>query len=106
MKKCGYCGFEDEDDAVSCHQCGQQAFIEATAPADTAKRAVHFRKLVPRLLAAAAIWLIVSGISIYVAWGNASNSNDFRWEQYITRIRLKSIADSITAYRQKYGVSP
>ncbi len=106
MKNCGYCGFENEDDAVTCQQCGQQAFTEAPTPADTIKRHINLQKLMLRLLVAAAVWLIVSGISVYVAWGNASNSNDCRWEQYITRLRLKSIADSIAAYRQKFGVSP
>ena len=81
-------------------------FTEANASDDAAKPRLNFRKLMLRLLAAGAIFLLVSGISIYVAWGNASNSNDCRWEQYITRLRLKSIADSITAYRQKFGVSP
>jgi len=106
MKKCKYCGFGNADDAVTCQQCGQQKFAEVNTSADPVRPGINFRKLCHRLLAAAAICLIVSGISIYVAWGNASTSNDCRWEQYVTRLRLKSIADSIAAYRHQFGVSP
>jgi hypothetical protein len=106
MKKCGYCGFEDEEDAVTCHQCGKQAFTEATTPADAVKPGTNLQKLMLRFLIAAAVWLIVSGISIYVAWGNAADSNDCRWEQYLTQHTLKLAAGSIAAYRQKFGVSP
>ena len=106
MKKCKNCGFGNSDDAVTCQQCGQQEFAEVKTLADPVGPGINFRKLSHLLLAAAAIWLIVSGISIYVAWGNASTSHDCRWEQYVTRIRLKFIADSIAAYRQQFGVSP
>jgi hypothetical protein len=106
MKNCKYCGFGNADGAASCQQCGQQEFVELNVPAETVRPGTNFRKLIHRFLAAAAIWLIVSGISIYVAWGNASTSNDCRWEQYMTRLALKHIADSIAAYRHKFGVSP
>lgn len=106
MKKCEYCGFENEDDAVACPRCGQQAFTEPKMSADAVLTGANLRKFMPRLLAAAAIGLIVAGISIYVAWGNAADGNDCRWEQYLTQLTLKSFADSIAAYRQKFGVSP
>ncbi len=106
MIKCKYCGFDNADDVVTCQQCSQQSFTEVETSADAVRPAINSRKLSHRLLAAAAIWLIVSGISIYVAWGNASNSDDCRWEQYQTRFILKHLADSIAAYRQQFGVSP
>jgi len=98
MKKCANCGFEDENNSEACPQCAEQE--------DKKKRNTNFWKWSDRLLAAAGVWLIVSSTSIYVAWKNASNNNDFRWEQYVTRLELKSITDSIAAYRQQLGVSP
>ena len=77
---------------MTCHQCGQQAFTEATTLADMVKPDINLKNLMLRLLVAAAVLLIVSGISIYVAWGNASDSIDCRWEQYLTQRTLKSTA--------------
>ena len=91
MKKCGYCGFENEDDAVACQQCGQQAFTEATTPTDTIKRHINLQKLMLRLLVAAAIWLIVSGIFDLRGMGRICGpawSCDFRWAQHITQLQL------------------
>jgi Type II secretion system (T2SS), protein G len=106
MKQCGYCGAENEDDATHCFKCGQQDFPENAPPVIESMRPKAESKWVLRILAGLGVWLAVTGISLYVAWGNASNSKYTWFEQYITQRNLAIIAKAIPKYHDQFGVSP
>jgi len=108
MKKCSYCGRENPDEATNCSGCGQNEFkIEIppviSMPTETQNSAQKYLSL--RLLIAACIWLIISGISLYVAWQQANHSMAW-WQQWETRRALKDMGKAIAAYQLEFKVSP
>lgn len=110
MKKCFSCGAENEDAAVRCAKCGRPGF-DAIAPAtSTTAAATADQRPIPtfllRLLIALGVWLVVSAICTFVAWGNASDMYVGRSEQIYTWESLESFADNVAKYHQKFHTNP
>lgn len=68
-------------------------------------RTVIRKHLLLRLLIAGCVWLIISGISLHVAWQQANHSIAW-YQQRETQGRLKDIGKAITAYEKKFNVAP
>src|ERR1017187_5846324 len=113
MKKCSYCGRENPDEATQCRECGTQEFDVVALPIIPAQESSKKRgRLFPqghlplRFLIAGCVWLVVSGLSIYVAWQNARESEMAWFEQWWTQSELKDINRLITQYQQKSNSVP
>lgn len=113
MKKCSYCGHENPDEATQCSGCGTQEFQVEAPPAIIPAEANNKKEVRPvvqkhlslRLLIAGCIWLIVSGISLHVAWQQANHS--IAWVgQWATRNELENMGKAITAFQQKFNSNP
>lgn len=100
MKKCSYCGGENPDDAAHCFNCGQSEF------GDRASKGTKQLYVVRRIALGAVVWLIITGISLYVAWQNACEAPAAKIGQFQTQQRLKEIAAAVSEYRQTYGADP
>jgi hypothetical protein len=109
MKKCGHCGCENPDEATNCSGCGKPTLetgISSTDTGDNKQDQRSFQKNIGlRLIIAGCVWLLISGISIHVAWKQSGHS--IAWfEQWRTQGQLESIAQAIGAYKIKYNTSP
>jgi hypothetical protein len=107
MKKCAYCGRENADDAVSCHECGTQEFRTPPLPCEARPQAGgKAGAILFRLLAAAFVGLVVLGLSLYTAWQQAQNSSVACRQQELTQWYLKKIDQCLTQYVQQFRTSP
>jgi len=110
MNKCSYCGRENPEEATRCSECGTQEFKAEVPPIIPAQESDKNRPcfkvpLLLRILIAIGVWLLVSGISLYVAWQQANHS--IAWiEQWQTRRELKDLELAITTYQQKSNSFP
>jgi len=112
MKKCSYCGCKNPDEATQCSQCGTQEF-KSEVPPIIPSSFEHKKEDQPsvrkhqslRLLIAVGVWLVVSGISLYVAWQQGNHSIAW-YQQWQTRRELKDMSNAIAAYQQKFKVNP
>ncbi|HEX3624585.1 MAG TPA: type II secretion system protein GspG [Verrucomicrobiae bacterium] len=106
MKKCEYCGSDNPDDAVFCGKCG--AIFPAPIPISDAEaqREIPKKKLwLFRSLIAAGVWIVISQISLYVAWHQTQRS--FAWvDQEQTRRELTGMSNDIAEYNERYGTMP
>jgi hypothetical protein len=112
MKKCSYCGRENPDEAAQCSECGTPEFkieVPPTIPSSgenkKADRPAVQKHLLLRLLIASGVWLVVSGITLYVAWQQANQSITW-WRQWETRRALRDMSNAIAAYQQTFKVAP
>ena len=107
MKKCSYCGCEKADDAESCRECGTQEFLALLPP--TERRPQNRRKrshILFRIATATLVALVVSGLSLYVAWQNGANAPMARKEQYFTQSHLRELEKQLAAYQQQFKAPP
>ena len=88
MKKCAYCGRENEDTATNCVECGTAEFATPNSPVDAGSLSV-------RLLISVGVGLAVSSLSLYVAWQNLRDETHIDWKQSITRLNLGKIDRAI-----------
>jgi hypothetical protein len=111
MRKCSYCGHENADEATHCHECGTEFIAEVppTIPSNAIDKKenqpVVQKQLPLRLLIAACIWFVVSGMSLYTAWQQANHSIAW-WQQWETQRALKDMSNAVEAYQQKFKVPP
>ncbi len=113
MKKCSYCGRENPDEAMNCSGCGQNEFkVEAppVVPSPTEieikNKPAKQKNLLLRVLIAVSVGIIISTISIYVAWANSGNASAGWWEQWETQRALKDMGQAAAAYQEQYKVVP
>lgn len=112
MKKCNYCGRENPDDATHCSGCGTQEFkieVPPTMPisaSDKKENQPVIQKNFPlRFFIAGCVWLVISGLSLYVAWQQANHS--IAWDrQWETRHQLENMGKAIIAFQEKFHSSP
>lgn len=114
MKKCSYCGRENPDDAPYCSGCGQNEFKTEALPAIPASAEIKIenkpnaqKHLQLRVLIAFGVGIIISTISIYVAWQNTNHQTVNGWdEQWMTTHALKNMDKAIIAFQKKYNFAP
>lgn len=106
MKKCPHCGHENPDGVILCQKCGTVFQIQFTTPGPTDKKAPPVQKhWLPRILIAICIWVIISAISIHVAWHQSQHS--IAWfRQLETQEKLTVISNSISAYQRQFHAAP
>jgi hypothetical protein len=112
MKECSYCGRKNPDEATHCSGCGTQEF-KVEVPPTILPRSEDKKENKPtvqknlslRLLIAGCIWLVVSGISLHVAWKQTNHS--VAWDgQWITGHELENMGKAIVAFQKKYNSAP
>jgi type II secretory pathway pseudopilin PulG len=59
-----------------------------------------------RVLIAIVVGIVISTISIYVAWQNSNHAPAAWFQQWKTQRQLKDIGQAIIAYQQKFNTSP
>jgi type II secretory pathway pseudopilin PulG len=113
MKKCSYCGCENPGEATHCSGCGKDDFkviappvISPIADPNRANIQLGQKYLLLRLLIAVGVGMVISAISIYVAWANAGNARAAWDERELTRIYLRNIDEAIVLYQQKSNALP
>ncbi|HXR04791.1 MAG TPA: type II secretion system protein GspG [Verrucomicrobiae bacterium] len=79
--------------------------VSADAEDKKENRPVAQKYFLLRFLIASGVWLVVSGISLYVAWQQSNHSIAY-WQQWETRRALKDMSNAIAAYQQKFKVAP
>jgi hypothetical protein len=77
MKKCANCGFENSDDATSCHSCNTETFVSSSPDAigghiispeeQSFWQRMTFRQFAVFLIRLQALWFIFMGI-IYASY--------------------------------------
>jgi hypothetical protein len=107
MKKCSYCGRENADDAVRCRECGAQEFITSLAlPEREPPSSQRPAEILFRLLVSVFVWLVVSGLSLYVAWQTGGDASESKREQSLTQFELKQLDQCLTQYQRQFHASP
>jgi hypothetical protein len=102
MKKCSYCGRENPDEATNCSGCGQDEFkveIPPTVSSPTPTNTNAQKNLLLRVLIAVSVGIIISTISIYVAWINTGNVEAGWIGQWETQRALKDMGRATSDYR-------
>jgi hypothetical protein len=108
MKKCAYCGRENVDEAMTCPGCGEKEFKQIVPPRNQAvppRKILGEEHLFLRLLVALGVWVVVSGISLHVAWQQGNHS--FFWHRLReTQRALADMNQAIVAYQTEFKVAP
>jgi hypothetical protein len=99
-KRCTYCGRENDPAAIACRECGT-AFVVPKPPMIVPPECLQHtpKSIVLRLAAAATVGLVVTVISIHVAWLNGRDARTGRLEQWLTQRQLRAIDLAITHYQ-------
>jgi hypothetical protein len=109
MKKCNYCGGENEDGAVQCRKCGlglDEPYREIL-PAGKNPTRQNGLRLGLRLLAALGLGAAVASISLCVSWRETFGSMDAAHpQQRLTQYYLRSIKRDISIYETTFGSAP
>jgi hypothetical protein len=109
MKKCGHCGCENPDDAVQCSNCGKPTLTTGDSPVNKTNgkegRLSFQKSLLLRLGIAACVCLLISGISIYVAW-QQTNRSEAWYPHELTERTLYWLGKTIDSYQNKFHAAP
>jgi len=104
MKRCAYCGAKNDDEAVQCSQCGTSKFVVPAPPVIKPPKISKPKKVLFHILVTLGVWLVVSGLSLYVAWNNTHGG---RIEQVATtEYKFMNIDDAIKSYHEKFKTDP
>jgi len=87
----------------ACRHSLGVSFPDNTPPAMTAQTTCLGVRIMIRLVVSAGIWIVVSALSLRVAWENGAEAPLARYEQFQTQMELRDLAKAMTIYREQFG---
>ena len=107
LKECAHCGTENAPQATQCRQCGSTEFKPVVPPLIPHQKAGKPTPFHLRILVAIGVWVVVTGLSLWVAWhGIYDAALETRDEQYMTQEFLSRMADTMEKHHATSGIYP